>query len=143
MRILLCTSGDSRDAEELALQLAKSTGAELVVLHVIDTRILSRTVSHEVFAYGRQEYLAYVGGELEKEGREVVERVLRRAERAGVRATGVLRRGSPAEEVLREAERGYWLLVLGRGRRGVLHRLRSERIAEKAVAEAGCPVMLV
>ncbi|GEM_PF-3120929 len=143
-RILLCTDGECRSAEEYAVSLAHSTGAELVVLHVVDTRLLSRTVSHEVFAYGRQEYLSYVSGELEREGREVLERVRRRAEELGVRVRCVLRRGSPAEEVLREVEAGgYWMVVLGRGRRGFLASLRSDRVAEKVLARAEAPVMLV
>lgn len=124
-----------------ALALARLTGAELMILHV-----LPATVSPFIDGgYVPQEIWDQLDAGLRAQARQEMDRLLRRALDAGVRATAsVVATGVPADEIVRAAEQAKSdLLVLGtHGRTGVA-RLVLGSVAARVVATATCPVLTV
>jgi nucleotide-binding universal stress UspA family protein len=108
-RILLPTDGSavSRPAERRAIELARGSGASLAVLHVLEP-------------YGpAADHRDALREELTREARAFVEEAVARATDAGVAdATGTVREGTAAEEIVAFAEeRGCDVVVMGtRGR---------------------------
>lgn len=145
-RILLCIDGErhTKKAVWYALKIAKGVDAELTVLHVIDTFLLEKRISHEIFAVGREEYRAYVKRELQKEAERVVQEFEKIAKKRGVRFKTILRFGNPVEEVIAEAEEGkYDLVILGGKRRHWFGELKSRNLPLRVFRKVGIPVMVV
>lgn len=136
-RILLPTDGShcSERAARQGLELARQLGAQVCFLHAVEDP-LQGYVAEGVA------YIPQVGEELERAGRELLERWLERAETAGVPATVRLVHGSPSD-ALHEAEKDHDLVVMGtHGRRG-LARWMFGSVAETALRRAEIPYLLV
>jgi nucleotide-binding universal stress UspA family protein len=142
-RILVAVDGSSASNKGLreALRLAKAGRARVWLLHVVN----------EFPAFSAMDGLAAAAVDLVPALREGGERILARAkavaDKAGVRATVVLREriGGPAADwIVREARKQRAdLVVLGtHGRRGV-RRLVLGSDAEQVVRTASVPVLLV
>lgn len=142
-RILTCTdfSENSVSARRYAIELAKAFGAELYVLHVVNSRLLG----YPGFAAG---VLGETAMMLEEEIRKGVEEELEaiaeecNAQLEKVRAFS--RTGSPAEEIVSFAkEKGIDLIVMGtHGWSGARHLLVGST-AENVVRTSECPVLTV
>jgi len=135
--ILLATdlSPEAMPAFEHALDLARSTGAELAILHVHDASVVTASERPEVVAVEVDRH----------EGAEgMLDELVRRARGAGVSAEGILHTGRPPDRILEVAEeREPDLLVLGtRGRRGI-ERFLLGSVAAKVLIAAPCPVLTV
>ena len=137
MTILVATDG-SRNAEravECASRLARKMEDSLVVIHV--TPSLPTT----------KENLIQLLKEELGSPREAGEKYLRRARRIaldeGVEAEVKLVKGSPAEEILKEGEKGYELIVLGHHGKGKVHDLLIGGVASKIIHLSKTPVLVV
>jgi nucleotide-binding universal stress UspA family protein len=141
-RILVPTdfSEHSRRAMEYALSLAQRMGASVDLLHVWEPPVhiapdalmmMPGWEDSSVEKYG----LAHAGHQLHHWAEPYT---------SGLVPVQVrLERGIPADTILRTAERGYDLVVMGtRGRTG-LARLLMGSVAQKVSARASCPVMTV
>ena len=123
-----------------AIKLAKSNGARIRVVHVVNEFVLD-------YAYGAGLY----GTNLIESLREGGQKILREAEalvrQQGVQVDGVLLEaiGGPAADLIL-AQAREWpaeLIVMGtHGRRG-LHRLAMGSDAESVVRDAPTPVLLI
>lgn len=140
-KILVAVDGSATSHKGLreALRLAKSEGARLHILHVVN------------------EYPAFVGVEgampvnllpmLREGGERILAKAKSTAAKGGVPVTAALREmigGSVADAIVREARKvGADVIVLGtHGRRGV-RRLVLGSDAEHVVRTASVPVLLV
>ena len=144
-KILVAVDGSTASAKGLreALRLAKTEGARLFILHVVD--------EYPAFAALDGMMAGAPGADLVPALREGGKRVLARAKttagKAGVPAKAILREmlsGPAAYPIVREAKKlGADLIVLGtHGRRGV-RRLVLGSDAEQVVRTASVPVLLV
>jgi nucleotide-binding universal stress UspA family protein len=133
-------SAASRPAFRTAMDFARVTRARLLVTHVLapvvpitaDNSFLSVHTWKELEAAGRR------GAQKE------LDRLLRTARNAGVRATSVLVEGMPAEQIVRAAKRKRAdLLVVGTHGRTGLQKLFVGSVASRVVATAACPVLTV
>ncbi len=132
-------SDASRAAMEVAADLAKRFGAELVLLHAYpipgytfpDGSVVASPKMMQDLADQAQRHL--------EEWRAEAEQLA-----GGVRVTAEKAVGEPAAEILEVArEQGADLLVLGtHGRTGLEHALMGS-IAERVVRRAHCPVLTV
>jgi nucleotide-binding universal stress UspA family protein len=139
-RILVPTdfSTCSEAAWELAQRLARATGAELVLLHVLpETPLYSEvpwTMSHvkEVYVAAR------------KWGDDALERWVARARASGFSARPILREGVAHREIaaLATAEQAD-LVVIGTHGRGGIDRALLGSVADRVVRSAPCPVLTV
>jgi len=141
-RILMPVDG-SRTAAlglEVAIRLAKSQKAALIILHVLDTRL---TYGTEIVS----PYLDEIIKALRVGGEKVLARAVAKARASGLKPRSVLvdKFGSPVAHVI-VAQAGKLradLIVLGtHGRRGV-RRLVMGSDAEGVVRRSPVPVLLV
>ena len=140
-RILLATDG-SEEAElaaRVAVELAKSTGSELHIVHV---RLLLLTPPYpDVLDWRWGEDLERA----EREARELVDEQVEEVEDAGGTIAGAhLREEVRAEEIVALAEElGVSLIVLGRRDRGRIRRALAGSVSDWVVRHAHCPVLVV
>jgi nucleotide-binding universal stress UspA family protein len=132
-------SDASRVAMEVAADLARRHGAELVLLHAYpipgytfpDGSVVASPKMMQELAEGAERHLEEWRGEAEAllgAPRVTTEKVI----------------GEPAAEIVAAAsEKGYDLLVLGtHGRSGLEHALMGS-VAERVVRKARCPVLTI
>ena len=134
---ILCAvdlSDGSRDALELAVDLAKRIDAELTLVHVFEKPppVVGLPLPADLY---------------DRTSREVEEELAawraRAEQRTGMRIGTVLARGDATEEVLRIADDGkYDLVVTGTHGRSGLKRAIMGSVADKIVRRAPCPVLV-
>jgi len=150
-RILLAVDGEphTADAVRWALDLAVHLNLELNAVHVRDPYL--KQFSNDIYAQGREEYLAHVQACLE----DTAQRTSAAFEKAVKEYLhGVQHRrdlswsfdvvdGEPATELIQLLERGeFSMIVLGRRQRSPRAMVRTRDLAERLVA-AGCPVPML
>ncbi len=138
-RILLVTDG-SEEAElaaGVAVELARSTGSELHVVHV---ELLPLTPPYpEVL--GWREDLEWA----ERVARELLDEQVKKVEDVGgIVAEVHLREERPAEEIVALAEElGATVIVVGSRGRGGIRRAFTGSVSDWVVRHAHCPVLVV
>ena len=140
MRILQPTdfSTEAEAAEAEAVRLARSFGAELIVLHV----------SVEAVLYGETPFGATQLGQVyEAQASWAESRLAERAQALqgqGVRASWRRRVGVPHEEIVKaaEEERASYIVIGSHGRGGFA-RFMLGSVADRVVRTATCPVIIV
>jgi len=133
-RILVGFDGskESEKALDAAVDIAKASGGQLVVQHVV-------SVGPEAYEVGMVDIDA-----LEAQLGKMLDGAVERARQSGVAATKVLSRGDVAATILREADqRGVDLIVVGSLGRGRMSRLLMGSVADKLVRAAPVPVLVV
>jgi universal stress protein A len=143
MRITYATdfSPASRAAFSQALRLAKATGGELTILHVLPTPASLFVAG----GYVTQETWDLIEADLRSRAGQEMDALVKEAVDAGVRATPqFVDGGIPAEAIVRTAEHDKAdILVLGtHGRTGVMKVLLGS-VAARVVGTASCPVLTV
>ncbi|GAB3031295.1 universal stress protein [Natronobiforma cellulositropha] len=135
-RILLPTDGSETTdrAFDHAVDLAKTYGADLHVLYVIDATVFANDVE-----------TGTIVEEFESVGDRVVERVARRARDAGVEpTTTAVVRGTPHQRILEyAAEFDVDVVVMGTHGRTGLDRYLLGSVTEKVVRLSDVPVLTV
>lgn len=131
-------SPGARTAFATALETARRDGAELILVYVVE---LPRGLS-EGTDFARR--LLRAQRAADAGARREFERLVTRAERAGVRASAAVARGWPPEQIVKLARRrGAGLIVMGTHGRTGLGRLVLGSVAERVIATAACPVLTV
>ncbi len=137
-RILVPTDGSDNSvrAAEYAVSVAKLLGAEIVVVYVIDTVVLDQVA--------RVSERDGVERELKSDGERYLRYVVGVAGHEGVKASSLLAKGRPYEQIVHLAkELKMDLIVMGTyGRRGA-ERILIGSVAERVIEYATCPVLVV
>ena len=129
----------SRAAFRKAVEMAKASRAELLVVHVLpplplipDVYIAARTYNELQRAHRAT-------------GRKQLDRLLAKAKTAGVRVSGLLLDwGIPSQQIVRVAKaKRADLIVMGTHGRGALGKAFLGSVATRVVATAPCPVLTV
>jgi universal stress protein A len=131
----------SRAAFAQALRLAKATGGQLTILHVLSTPASLFITG----TYITQETWDLIEADVRSRATQEMDALIKEAAEAGVRATTeFIDAGIPAEEIVRAAQANKTdILVLGtHGRTGVMKVLMGS-VAARVVATATCPVLTV
>lgn len=141
-KILVCTdfSENSTAARLLAIEYAKTFRAELVLLHVVNSRL----VGYPTFADRLPVEMALVQKNIEAGVLEELELLANDCKRDVMEVSAYSRAGAPAEEIVRFADdEGIGLIVMGtHGWTGVRHLILGST-AENVVRNANCPVLTV
>jgi len=135
-RVLLATdlSWASKRAAEEAIHMAAESGAQLVVLSVIDPGGLRLPGGRFVRRVDQERARIGTG----------VQTLVSHAQAAGVRATFLVWEGDPAEAILAAAEsERVDVIVLGSHGRGLLGRLILGSTSARVSEQAGCRVLVV
>ena len=135
-KILIATDGSAgaEVAVKKGLEIAKQMNAKVVAMSVIDESsmanisIASRT--------------AIIQNHIEKSANDAVKQAQISAENLGMTVETLVRKGSPANEIIKESA-NFDLIVMGTlGLSGFSHFLLGS-VAEKVVRFANCPVLVV
>jgi nucleotide-binding universal stress UspA family protein len=142
-RTIMCASDfspASLPAFRKAVELARATGARLVVIHVLAPVI--PLMAEDSFVSSKS--LTEMEGAARAAAQKQLDALLGRARDARVRATSLLVEGTPAEQLVRMAKaKRADLLVLGTHGRTGLTKLFLGSVAARVVATAACPVLTV
>jgi nucleotide-binding universal stress UspA family protein len=142
-KILLATDA-SKDAEKAALiasDIANSTGSELHVLHVGNTKDFHVAPGAEQSFSPRTVSL----GEVREKAEKTLEQAVKQVEEAGgTVAQGHLRSGDPDDEILRfcDEQGGFGLIVMGSRGLTRIKRVVMGSVSESVVRHAHCPVLV-
>jgi len=127
-------STTSERATAHAICLAKETGAELLVLHVVETTVVWYTGTLYQQMVDR----------LREFGDEVLEKAVRRAKEEGVVARSMMIDGHSGTVIVRVAEReGADLIVMGALGRSMVEKVLVGSISQYVVRHAPCAVCLI
>ncbi len=142
-KILLATDA-SKDAEKAALiasDIANSTGSELHVLHVGNTKDFHIAPGAEQSFSPRTVSLGEIREKAEKTLGQAVEQV---EEAGGSVAQAHLRLGDPDDEILRfcDEQGGFGLIVMGSRGLTRIKRVVMGSVSESIVRHAHCPVLV-
>ena len=132
-------SGASRAAFRKAIEMARSSRAELLIAHV-----LSPIVPVPGDGYVSPQMYDQLASSSRAWAQKRLDAAVAAARKARVRVRGFLLEGAPSEEIVRFARaRRVEIIVLGtHGRKG-LAKLFVGSVAERVVAAATCPVLTV
>jgi len=134
-RLLLCTDGSefSDGAIREAISIAKRCNSKLYVISVVE-------VNPELEAYAPK-----LVEKIERETREHLENIKKRAENEGVTCETIAHEGEePYRYIVEEASRlKADLIVMGRHGRTGLGRLMMGSVTARVVGHAGCNVLIV
>jgi nucleotide-binding universal stress UspA family protein len=142
-KILLATDA-SKDAEKAALiasDIANSTGSELHVLHVGNTKDFHVAPGAEQSFSPRTVSL----GEIREKAEKTLEEAVKQVEEAGgTVAQAYLRSGDPDDEILRfcDEQGGFGLIVMGSRGLTRIKRVVIGSVSESVVRHALCPVLV-
>jgi nucleotide-binding universal stress UspA family protein len=133
-RILVATDGSSYsdNAVDYAISLAKSSGAELIALHVatIDPSIGMIWEDVKDIVLGRQG--------------EMLEGVKKKAEEKGVEARVMLETGIPSEKIIEVAEReDADIIIMGSHGHTKIGKIVIGSVTERVAGSANCPVTVI
>jgi nucleotide-binding universal stress UspA family protein len=144
-KILVATDGSkhSVSAAKTALEMAKLYGSTITALYVVD-------VSREYAPLGdlisrvADDLIANIRSSLQEQGKSATKQVVDLAESAGIKATGKITEGYPAEDIIRIAEEeGIGLIVMGGMGATGLDRFLLGSVADKVVRTSKVPVLVV
>ena len=137
-KILIPTDGSdySIRAAEYGIAIAKMLDAQIMVVYVIDGVVLDQIFKID----DRKE----AEGELKRDGQRYINYVLSLAQQEGVKASSVLAKGRPFEQIVHLAKGLKMdLIVMGTyGRRGA-ERILMGSVAERVIEYSPCPVLVV
>ena len=142
-KILLATDA-STDAEKAALiasDIANSTGSELYVLHVGNTKDFHVAPGAEQSFSPRTVSL----GDVREKAEKTLEQAVKQVEEAGgTVAQAHLRSGDPDDEILRfcDEQGGFGLIVMGSRGLTRIKRVVMGSVSESVVRHAHCPVLV-
>ena len=126
----------SKQAVASALELAKTFGAKLTILHVIELP------AYPVETYAPPSVTVTFLDDLERQASQVLAQIVPEAESAGVEVARLVTIGSPYRKIIdmAEAEQVDLIVMATAGRTG-FSRLVMGSIAERVVRTASCPVL--
>ncbi|MHC1567792.1 MAG: universal stress protein [Candidatus Syntropharchaeia archaeon] len=124
----------SGKAVKHAASLAKVVGSKITLINVIDIPYISQL--SEGFSINIEE--------LERESRSILKSAENAVKDEGVSVSTISVKGRPWEEIVKEAEKGgYDLIIMGSHGKGVIDRMLMGSTAEKVSRHAPCPVTIV
>jgi len=150
IRVLIAVDGSTaslRAAETLG-ELFDLTGAEVCLMHVAETPWVELGLEADWVTYSEEDKEQSEAGKMEhelvREGEEVLEEARDVLRPFGVSVSTRLDEGNPANEILSEAERGQYDLVVvgGTGVRDLKHRMLGS-VSSKIAWNAPCSVLVV
>ena len=139
-RILIATDGSAKSnvAANNGIELAKSLGAQVIALYVVNEVVIASAVRQ--LGSDRKE----VEGKLQDAGRKAVESVKKMGDEVGVNVEPIVRIGAPAEVIVSTAgsEKADLVVMGSHGESGV-SKLLIGSVVQKVLYWASIPVLVV
>jgi nucleotide-binding universal stress UspA family protein len=137
-KILIPTDGSdySIHAAEYGISIAKVHDAQITVVYVLDEVVIDR--------FTKMTEREDIERELKTDGQRYINYVLGLAEKEGVKATSLIAKGRPFEQIVHLANGlNMDLIVLGTYGRRSAERILIGSVAERVIEYANCPVLVV
>lgn len=134
-KMLIPTDG-SRNAQAAVVQgmdLARALGSEVTIMSIIDVQAVASIQQ----GLGMPDVYGYQ----QKAAEAAAEDAMNAAKAAGIRATAIVRRGSPALDIIKASKDHDLVFMATRGLTGAKHFLLGS-VAEKVIRFAACPVLV-
>jgi|UniRef100_A0A7C4EY00 universal stress protein A len=133
-------SENSTEARQYAMEFAQAFGAELIVLHVVNSSTIGYPSLERGVPIDIQSILATIQESVDKS----LQILAKECADKGLKVQAISRLGFPAQEIVRVAqERAAGLIVMGtHGWTGFKHLILGST-AENVVRTAACPVLTV
>jgi len=141
-KILVPTDGllHSLKACQYATKLAKMTGAEIIGIYVIPSRIVS--IFEERRLEGRTAH--DIATEYRRDGEAYLRQFQSVCSKEYTEARTILAEGYPPEEILKAAEKeNVDLIVIGVRRKSSVERTVTGKTSDEIVRNAKCPVIVI
>jgi nucleotide-binding universal stress UspA family protein len=123
-------------AAELGISIAKTLGAQIVVVHVIDEVVLNQI--------SKVTQRDSVERDLKQDGQRCIDYILGLAEKEGVKATSLIGKGRPLEQIVHLAMKlNMDLIVMGTHGRRCTEKILIGSVAQRVIEYSPCPVMVV
>ncbi len=139
-KILMPTDGSpcSEQAIEKGLECAKKLGAEVTFLFVLENPLEALWVAPEAvpFAFELEE-------ELKKSAQEILDKLVKKAEEEGVKASAVLKEDISPVHAIVEMAKDFDLIVMGTHGRSGLDKLLLGSVTEAVLRQVETPVLVV
>lgn len=148
-KILVATDGSPRaeKAVSYAIDLAKSSGAELNVLSVVDSgspRSALEIDPDNIEEIAEEVDVSEIEDARKRIETQIVSHASKMASEAGVQTSGKVRIGTPADEIVKQAqEAGCDLIVMGTHGRGKLATAVMGNVATSVIHAGTTPVLVV
>lgn len=138
-------SSQSKNAFKAALDIAKSSNANLSLLYVVQEIFLPNYFGRGQAKKTIREYEKEIYTEHKKKAQKVLLEQKKKGEAAGIRISVHTAYGSTPNEILKFAKKnGIDLVVMGTAsRRGLARMMAIGSVARKVSEASACPVMLV
>lgn len=129
-------SKESIAACQWASTIAEDTGADILLLHVVD-------LNEKMTSFDRVSMSGYVPEDLEKQGKKVLSRYMPHMPQT-ISVHPLLRMGSPHQTIVTVAEEYHpdWILMGSRGA-GNLKEIVMGSVSQYVLHHVTCPVMIV
>ena len=127
-KIMVPTDGSKHadKAEDMAIELAKQFGAEIIAVHVIDDKLI------QPFEL------------LEAEGKDILNRVQEKGRSSGVQVNEVLLLGNPGHDMKKISSKSEAdLIVIGSHGKTGLEKILMGSVAENTIKTSEIPVLVV
>jgi nucleotide-binding universal stress UspA family protein len=141
-RIMIATDGSeiSMLAAEMAIDLAKISGAKVIAIYVVDVPRLAHLPGYAAIP-GLKDNLMEL---MLEEGNEAISEIEAMAQDATVACKKVITEGNPSDQLLRRSkEMGVDLIVMGSTGRSGWNKFMIGSVAEKVVRHSQVPVLIV
>lgn len=135
-------SETSQKAAHYGAEMARALGGRLHILHVINQRILDLTQELGRKGFYNQEFKDVLGT-MVQERRDAMRTFLPETWREGLEVEFELRKGKPAEEIIKYAEeKQVDLIIAGATGKSALKAAFAGSVARSIVNHAPCPVIM-
>ncbi len=136
-------SGYKDKTTAYAITMAKSLGAELTVIHVIDKSSLGATA--DVLGYYRGGKLKAFQEALKKDAEKLLDRVVLAGEDEGVVVHQQVMIGSPIKKIILDYAKNHKMDLIVIGTKGMtgIEKFLMGSVANDVIAYAHCPVLAV
>lgn len=140
-RVLHATdfSTASKRALEMAAELAKQNGAELLLVHVLVPH-----VTYPQDTYADPAFYLELEKTVRRQAQSSLDALVAKVKKAKVKVAGLLLRGSAHDQIVRAAKnRRADMVVIGTHGRTGISKLLMGSVAGRVIAAAACPVLTV
>ena len=134
--ILIPTEGSdsAMGAVVAGVDIARRLNADVTFISIMDVKAAASINQ----GLGLPDQYSY----LQQSADAAVRSALLEAQRQGVRASSIVRRGDPAGDIIEESGKHDLIVMATHGRTGLSHLIMGS-VAEKVVRFASCPVMVI
>jgi len=134
----------SDKAGEYAIEISNALNAELTAINVVEISLAKIKTEQDPLPASQQDISDILDiNNMKEDSEKILNDFKEKAEKKGIKVETISKTGHIWEEIIKESEKGYDLIILGsKGLTGIAKVLLGS-VAENVSKRAKCPVMIV